>query len=71
MSSIYAISSSSSDDTSDAESKRYKKPFTKRTIMRKIYKLNIEKKKKKKDAIADIEKNKKILVDMGLYRALK
>ena len=68
MSSIYATSSSSSEDTADVESKRHQKPLTKRTITRKLHELKIEKKdlkKKKKEAIADIEKNKKILLDMG------
>ena len=59
------------DDMSSAESKHYKKPLTKRRILRK---LNIEKKelkKKKKEAIADIEKSKKILVDMGYSNFVK
>ena len=60
--------SSSSSTSSDAERKRFKKPLTRRTIRRKLHELKIEKnklKKEKKDAIADIEKHKKILIDMG------
>ena len=42
MSSIYATSFSSSDDTSDAESKRHKKPLTKRMILQKENDLKIQ-----------------------------
>ena len=69
MSSVYATSSSSSDDdTSDAQSKRYEKPLTKRAILKKINELKIQKqqlKKKKQKIRADFEKNKQILADMG------
>ena len=60
--------SSTDEYTSDAESKRYKKPLTKRAILKKLKQLEIEKiklKNEKKDALADIENGKKHLIEMG------